>query len=224
MHSWVDNDVYEDVFDVDGVWPISLRWVLTEKEEDGAKFHKARLVARGFEEDTSDLVTRSTTVSRDSTRGFLAMLASYRWKPSSMDVKTAFLQGKDIERDVFVKPPIEARQGATHLWRLKKAIYGLGDASRNLFDTIKNFFLEEGGQAHVLDECAFVWLDKNDNALGIVIIHVDDIAYGGSKDFLGIMQRLRERFLIGKEKEGDFVFLGMQVSTHTNGNLSLIHI
>jgi hypothetical protein len=47
----------------------------------------------------------------------------------SADIKSAFLQGKSLERDVFVIPPVEAKQKG-NLWLLQKAAYGLLDGSR----------------------------------------------------------------------------------------------
>ena len=44
----------------------------------------------------------------------------------SLDIKTAFLQLKQIERNFFLLPPKEAN----NLWHLKKCIYGLVHASR----------------------------------------------------------------------------------------------
>ena len=47
---------------------------------------------------------------------------------NSLDFKSAFLQGDAIKREVYLKPPREAEtQG---VWRLRKCVYGLKDASR----------------------------------------------------------------------------------------------
>ena len=43
-------------------------------------------------------------------------------------VKTAFLQGKPIQRTAFVKPPKEAK--TDKVWELKKCVCGLADPSR----------------------------------------------------------------------------------------------
>lgn len=51
IQNWRDNMVYEVVEDV-GQECLSVRWVVTEKVKGGRTFVKARLVARGFEEDT----------------------------------------------------------------------------------------------------------------------------------------------------------------------------
>ena len=39
---------------------------------------------------------------------FLATAASKKWNMNALDVKGAFLQGKAIERKVFLRPPKEA--------------------------------------------------------------------------------------------------------------------
>ena len=43
--------------------------------------------------------------------------------------KTAFLQGGEIEREVYITPPKEAGVDPGSVWKLKKTIYGLQDAS-----------------------------------------------------------------------------------------------
>ena len=35
-----------------------------------------------------------------------------------MDIKTAFLQGQLIDRDVYNKPPVEARACSNMVWKL----------------------------------------------------------------------------------------------------------
>ena len=60
-----------------------LRWVVTPKVIDGKPSVKARLVARGFEE----------------LRLTLTIIASRDWTLNSLDVKTAFLQGKEISSE-----------------------------------------------------------------------------------------------------------------------------
>ena len=69
----------------------------------------ARLVARGFEEtDLKNIRKDSPTCGKDSLRLCLTILASKHWKISSLDIKAAFLQGKEINREVFRIPSAEA--------------------------------------------------------------------------------------------------------------------
>ena len=57
--NWMDNDVIESVED-EGQRYMSVRWVITEKVKGGITYIKARLVVRGFEENTSGLKKRFT--------------------------------------------------------------------------------------------------------------------------------------------------------------------
>ena len=43
-----------------------------------------------------------------------------------MDIKAAFLQGKPVERKVYLKPPKETR--TTKIWKLNTTVYGLCEA------------------------------------------------------------------------------------------------
>ena len=46
--------------------------------------------------------------TKEKTSIRIAVIAANSWTMSSLDIKTAFLQGKFIETEVFVKPPKEA--------------------------------------------------------------------------------------------------------------------
>lgn len=76
---------------------MSTRWVITEREIEGIRNVKARLVVRGFEEET-DVKSDSPTVHKESLRLFLAAAATHCYDIHSIDIKAAFLQGQDIDR------------------------------------------------------------------------------------------------------------------------------
>ena len=56
-----------------------------------------------------------------------------KWHCFSIDIKTAFLQKKNIDRDVYVKPSKEAECNVNVLWKLNTTIYGLNGASRSWY-------------------------------------------------------------------------------------------
>ena len=122
-------DTYEEVVDT-GQNTISTTWVLWKKG-DGIR---ARLVARSFEEDAI-LQKDSPTVGKNTVRVFLAIVASRSWNIKTTDIKSAFLQSKQIYRDVFVRPPKEAGC-SDYIWILKRCLYGLNDAARQFFDSV----------------------------------------------------------------------------------------
>ena len=76
---------------------MSTRWVLTEKMKDGQKILKARLVARGFEEERAD----SPTANKESLHVFLAMNSTIGWETKTIDIKAAFLQGRKYNEKYY---------------------------------------------------------------------------------------------------------------------------
>ena len=49
----------------------------------------------------------------------------------SMDIKTAFLQSKELDQLVYLDPPKKANVPPGYIWKLSKCVYGLTDASRS---------------------------------------------------------------------------------------------
>ena len=132
---------------------ISTRWVCTEKDSEEGKIFKARLVARGFEEDTSLIRKDSPTCNKESLRLVLAIISSKQWHLNSLDVQAAFLQGSELSRDVYLKLPKEA--DTTNLWKLNKCAYGLNDASRLWYIRLTEEFANLGVRKSQLDEAIF---------------------------------------------------------------------
>ena len=74
-------------------------------------------------------------------------------------MKTAFLQGSQIDCDVFIKPLKEPNaQGS--IWNLNKVVYDLADASHIWYLRVKDVFIELGLQISAYDEALFYW-NKN---------------------------------------------------------------
>ena len=104
--------------------------------DDGTVTPKSRLVARGFQEaDKDSLDTASPTVDRGMWRVMVAMTAVYGWVPYSFDISTAFLQGCQITRDVFLRPPPEIGEPGM-VMKLNKSVYGLVDAPLQWYEAL----------------------------------------------------------------------------------------
>lgn len=68
---------------------------------------------------SEELQKDSASCASESLKMIMAVICQNKWQLNSMDIKAAFLQGEELTRNVFIKPPQEAqRQG--HLWKLKK--------------------------------------------------------------------------------------------------------
>ena len=72
-----------------------------------------------------------------------ALAATNQWKVKTVDVTAAFLQGKKLERKVYVRPPAEYRQ-QDEVWQLLKGLYGLKEASFLWFKEVTAFFKIHG--------------------------------------------------------------------------------
>lgn len=128
LDNWKTDGVFKEVKD-DGQKCISTRWVCSVKETPDGLVPKARLVTRGFEEiNVSDLPKDSPTCALNSLKIMMAVICQRKWQLNSMDIKVAFLQGKDLDRNVYIQPPPEAQCKGLR-WKLNKCIYGLADAS-----------------------------------------------------------------------------------------------
>ena len=108
LQSWISNKVYDVVSKTTNKY-ISIRWVLTTKQIPNGIIPKAWLIARGFKEDCLTKPEKeSPTCSKGSLCTLLSICAQNYWKLHSIVIKTAFLQGNLLTRDIFINPPPEA--------------------------------------------------------------------------------------------------------------------
>ena len=207
IENWKSNNVFSEVDD-ECQETISLRWVLTEKLIDGEWKPKARLVARGFEEDLFDHRTDSPTCSRDTLRIALSLMSSSGWTCNTIDIKAAFLQGEDINREVFVKPPIEFNNGM--LWKLNKTVYGLCDAARAWYFKVKSVLIKLGMTMSKLDHALFMY--HSEGLSGIVCIYVDDFCWAGDAKFERVViDKMYDEFLVGSSSSKTFKYIGIEI-------------
>ena len=193
---------------------IGSRWVITEKFKDGEKITKARLVAKGFQEN-NDLKKDSPTCLKENLRLIVAIAASEKWKMKSLDIKSAFLQGKNIDREVYLIPPPEFSDGQV-LWKLNKVIYGLSDASRMWYLRVKEVLESLGMKMSIYDEALFYY-KQNGNLNGLIAIHVDDFLHVGNSKFEEVIIKVKELFEISQEHDQFFNYLGLEIAQTSDG-------
>ena len=135
--------VFEEVED-EGQETVGSRWVITKKEKaDGQKKnYKGRLVAKGFQEKEAPQ-SDSPTMLRESMKMFFSVAANEDFKLRKIDIRAAFLQAKQLDREVFLQPPKDIKRDG-YIWKLKKPLYGLNDASWKFWLRVKKIFKEIG--------------------------------------------------------------------------------
>lgn len=217
LDRWKQFNVYDAVPD-EGQLHITTTWVVTEKVIDSQQTIKARLVARGFQEDFDQNV-ESPTVHKSTLKIAFAVAALKLWTCKTIDIKAAFLQGNNITRDVFLKPPKEASDN-NKLWKLKKAVYGLNDAARQWFLSVKTVFDSLGCVQSKHDPALFSYYRDN-TIIGILMLHVDDFIFIGTQEFHNtLISPICETFKVGKEEEKSFKYVGLNI-LHSNAGLKI---
>ena len=205
-----------------GQYAIKTRWVFTDHEDESKGYRlKARLCIRGdTEENIEHIRADSPTAHKDSLKLALAIAANEDFKIISADIKSAFLQGKSLERKVYVIPPKEAKQDG-NLWLLQRGAYGLIDGSRLFYLQLKEK-LEELGLKKVSGDSALFTYHKDGKLDGIVCVHVDDLLLLGNDAFMTLVnQKLFKIFKFSKVEKDKFKYLGCEVVKHDNGDISI---
>ena len=214
LSSWDEFNVVEEVPD-EGQPTLGTSWMLIEKVIEGNPGVKARLCVRG-DQELSVFRTDSPTVHKSSIHIFFMLAANKGWKVQTADIKCAFLQGENIDRDVYLKPPKERRINGV-IWKMHKPAYGLSDASRKFYLQFRNELILLGCNQSKYDPAVYLYFVKNDLE-GLVLTHVDDLMHGsgGDKFYNDIMKPLKEKFKFGTEEAIEFRYVGMQVQQFTD--------
>ena len=96
--------------------------------------------------------------------------------------------------------------------RLQKCIYGLVDGPRMWYVDLRDTLVELGVAVSVFDE-SFFFLQKNDKPCGIIVIHVDDLLFGGLEIFIQeVIGALKTKFKLSMEVGTSFVYTGLDLS------------
>nr|GEX71549.1 hypothetical protein [Tanacetum cinerariifolium] len=141
----VEPKTYKDAL-TQSCWIEAMQEELNEFEQ---LENKARLVARGYrQEEGIDFEESFAPVARlEAIRIFLAYAAHKNMVVYQMDVKTAFLNG-NLREEVYVSQPdgFVDQDNPNHVYKLKKALYGLEQAPsacpRGIFINQSKYALE----------------------------------------------------------------------------------
>jgi hypothetical protein len=173
------NDMWDLVNLPPGRKAVKSKWVHKIKS-DGR--YRARLVAKGFTQIPGiDFDETFSPVARfESLRLLLALAALEDWEIHQLDVKSAFLNGVLDEEIYMEQPQGFIIPGQEHkVCRLKKAIYGLKQASRAWNQQFHGVLTELGFTRTYSDAGVYVYHQRTGDGPLIVILYVDDITIMG---------------------------------------------
>lgn len=154
---------------------IDVKWVFKTKKDIHGNIvrYKARLVAKGFTQrkGIDYCETYSPVVRQSSIRYLVALAAQYDLEIDQMDAISAFLQG-EIKEELYIVQPKEFRIG-DKVCKLKKAIYGLKQASREWNLKLDAAIKSIGFRQSEIDLCVY-YLIKG-KLMTFIAVHVDDL-------------------------------------------------
>lgn len=195
---------------------VGCRWMykVKYKSSNEVEKYKARLVAKGYTQvegddfnETFAPVAKMTTV-----RCLLTVAVAKGWELHQMDVSNAFLHG-ELDKEVYMEvPPGYNALNDDMLCRLRKSLYGLRQASRNLSQALVRYGFQECEADHSLFtySCESVFI--------AVLIYVDDLIVAGNdaKSCAKFKQYLSECFHM-KDLGGLKYFLGLELVRGPSG-------
>jgi hypothetical protein len=181
------NDLWEIVPRPKEKSVVTSKWVYNIKHAADRRMdkYKVRSVARGFSQKegedydkTFSLVSRYTSI-----RAIMGLAASMGWSLHQMDVKTTFLN-EVIEEEVYIEHPqgFEVHSRDTHVFRLKKSLYGIKQAPRAWYARIYNYLMRLGfSKSHANPKLYYKVMN---NAPMILLLYVDDLFLTGEESVI----------------------------------------
>ncbi|GJX12228.1 retrovirus-related pol polyprotein from transposon TNT 1-94 [Tanacetum coccineum] len=157
IHKFERLQVWELVPCLDKVMLIKLKWIYKVKTDEFGWVlkNKARLVAQGFRQEEGINFEESVTlVARiQAIRIFVANAANKNMTIFQMDVKKDFLNG-ELKEEVYVSQPegFVYQDNPSHVYKLKKAMYGLKQAPCAWYDMLPVTSRVLDDEGHGLDD------------------------------------------------------------------------
>nr|GEX91885.1 retrovirus-related Pol polyprotein from transposon TNT 1-94 [Tanacetum cinerariifolium] len=221
IHEFDRLQVWESVSQPDYVMIIALKWISKVKLDEYGDVlkNKAWLVAKGYrKEEGINFEELFAPVARiEAIRIFITNAASKNMTIYQMDVKTAFLNGK-LKEEVYVSQAegFVDPNHPTHVYRLKKAWYGLKQVPQAWYDTLSRFLPDNNFSKGAVDPTLFTC--KTGKHILLVQIYVDDIIFSSTDlnacdMFSNEMSLKFQMYMMGKMS----FFLGLQVSQSPGG-------
>ena len=232
--SWIKNNVVrrltpEELKKVDKqhVFTAPARMVRVNKGAmEGILKAKSRMVLPGHTDPgLGSFRSDAPTTLRSAVQLTKIIASTHRWLAYIFDVSTAFLSGKEVERLLYMKAPIDGLPPCPELGveavspgellRVCKSAYGLSEAPRLWYMRAKELLEEIGFLELTMARATFV-LKQNDQVVAILCLHVDDGLLVASPETMKLLQKeISQRFSIKEwQKMGEepVTFLGVKTT------------
>ena len=107
-----------------------------------------------------------------------------------------------------MKPPKEAE--TVKSWKLKTTIYGLCDAPRVWYLSVKGVLLKAGAVKSKFDDSVF-YLQKNGKLEGLISCHAHDFFWGRTKSFEISVINVLKSFVASQAELKNLGYVGLNI-------------
>ena len=97
---------------------------------------------------------------------------------------------------------------------------GLGDAPRQFYLKISEELVKLGMMISTVDKALF-FAFKDDELIGIIACHVDDMLYGGNEFFQPLIDKLREILVVSTEQSDAFAYVGISLKQNADFSITI---
>ncbi len=212
LNAFRTNDVWQVVDRPKDKKVLTTRWLFRRKED--GRF-KARLVARGYEDDKRfDTIDTYSPVAKMSTVRLLLSLSLRLDCPiRQVDIKNAYLNS-DLDSPIYIELPegyeIDYNKFNDPVLRVSKAMYGLKESGKRWNEEIDRWLSSLGFIRNKFDECLY----HKDNMF--ILVYVDDMLIViNDRNYLNsVIGNLKRKFKctdLGSVKS----FLGLEIDVNS---------
>ena len=100
-----------------------------------------------------------------------------------IDFQAAYIQGKEIDREVYLRPPPDVRARKPNMvWRVIKKIYGFKDAGRGFWLCLDEELIKYGMEKSTMDRALYFMRDSSGEIIGVLCTHCDDLIFVGNEE------------------------------------------
>ncbi|CAI7786510.1 unnamed protein product [Closterium sp. NIES-54] len=178
--SWKSTGTYVDEVPLPGANIVCGMWIFRAKRPLGSSpVFKAHYIARGFSQrqGVNFFQTFSPTPKMTTFRVLLHVAAQRDYELHSLDLSTAFLQGS-LHEEIWLRrsPGFTGSFPAGTQWSLRQPVYGLRQAPREWYNTLRTTLGALGFAPSTADPSLFL---RTDTTLPpfYVLVYVDDLVF-----------------------------------------------
>ena len=211
---------------------LGMRWLLTwkfDEQSEGGKKAKARAIILGYQDPHySQRPTAAPTPTKAGRQLFFQLCAWKKFKLAKGDISGAFLQGEDLQEEIWCRPLDEiaiamgVSPGTPML--MKKAAYGLVQAPLHWHNSVNKYLKSQGYIQLQTEPCCWIWVDQEGEVRSAIHAHVDDFLFAGQKECPvhdTLMNNVRKAFTWGTWEFEQFTQCGIEVRQREDFTIEL---